>query len=501
MLIRVIVCAALAAPHLFSAVWAWPATIFTVGYLLLVAAHPHGRVLLWTLAGPFLIIATYTAPGWNLWYRAAVMGWVAVVTLMPSTPNTPIPINREREQNKVSRFSKSPRRERRGDLGVRLLTITVSLALTILLTYALDRSVGLVAGERQPGGLVFPRGSVVAYDTPEFNHRVIINEYGFRGADADLSRNEDCRVMLLGDSFTYGWGVDYEQTWSALLENALRADGTDARVLNLGIPGGAPPDYAAIAGTAGPLIVPDVVLVGILQGDDMRQITREPGVFPRTLTFGEQATPAPLAEYVTFHYPHIAERTMLRGLSARRVSQTWAATAASFLSAHSPEGITRYAAVPADIRADFEAGRINPHFVELAVTAPNYWNWPLQDPATLEPYITMLTDDLTTIQATIGEARVLVVSIPHGAYTQPEAHAALQRLGFTLPADTLTNAFVDDAIEQAADAAGLPLITATDAFRADETLAFYPVDGHFNPHGNTLLANALTDDVRAGCAG
>jgi hypothetical protein len=461
---------ALIVPHLLAAVWAWPATIFTLGYLTLLAGRPRWQLGLWVLAGPFLVIAAYTAPGWNLWYRAAVI-------LALSLASLPLP----------------------GGQGVRATTMAVSLALTILLTYALDRGVGLVAGERQPGGLVFPRGSVVAYDTPEFSHSVIINEYGFRGASADLARDEDCRIMLLGDSFTYGWGVAYDQTWGALLEDALQADGFNARVLNLGVPGGAPPDYAVIAATAGPIIAPDVVLVGVLQGDDMRQITREPGVFPRTLTFGEQSPSSPVTTYLTFHYPHIAERTLLRGLSARRVRQTWAATAAAFREAHTPKQKQRYATVPAAVRADVAAGRINPHFVELAVTAPDYWTWPLQEPSTLQPYVAMLTDNLTAVQVAVGGARVTVVSVPHGAYTQAEAQAALRQLGFDLPPATLTNTFVDGAIQQAAEAAGLPFISATAAFRADATLAFFPVDGHFNAHGNALMATALTDAVRAAC--
>lgn len=461
-------CAAWVVPHLFAEVWAWPATAYTVGYLLLLAARPGWRRVLWALAGPFVVVAAYTAPGWPLGYRVVALLLVALAG--------------------------------GGHRTDRLRTVAISLALTLTLTYALDRGVGLVAGARQPGGLVFPRGSVVHYETPEFEHRVVINTYGFRGAGADLSRDEDCRVMLLGDSFTYGWGVAYAQTWGALLEDALRAGGTDARVLNLGVPGGAPPDYAAIATTAGPLVAPDVVVVGVLQGDDLRQITREPGVFPRTLTFGEQATPAPLAEYMTFHYPHIAERTLLRGLSARRVQQTWAATAAAFRTGHTPDQAARYAAVPPEVRADFEAGRINPHFVQLAVTAPDYWNWPLQDAATLAPYVAMLAADLAAVQDAVGAARVIVVSVPHGAYTQPAAHAALRRLGFDVPRAALTSGQVDTVVADAAAGAGLPFVAATGAFRTDTTLAFYPVDGHFNAHGNALLAEALAATVRAACA-
>jgi len=432
-----------------------------------------GVVVLWAAAPVMLIVAPYAGPGgWALWARALVV--LCLLLLMGDAPL------RARQS--------------------RVVLVSLSLALTVLGTYALDRAVGLAAGGRAPGGLVLPRGTVIRYRTPEFAHTVRVNTYGFRGAGADLSERHDCRIALVGDSFTYGWGVDYPQTWGARLEADLRASGTDAQVFNLGVPGTGTADYAAIAARALPLLEPDVVLVGVLQGDDMRQVSREPGVFPRSLTFGETVQPSPLAEYVTFHYPFLAERSLLRSLSAREVGRTWAGTAAAQRAAFSEAEVARYTMIPAAIRADVEAGRVNPHFVALAVTAPDYWNWPTQPPGTLAPYIAMMADHLRAIDEAADGAAVLVVSVPHGAYTQPAAWEALRALGFTVPEAALTSTFVDEAVEHAAREAGVDFLSATDAFRAADVPAFYPVDGHFNAAGNALLARELLPAVAAACA-
>ena len=43
-----------------------------------------------------------------------------------------------------------------------------------------------------------------------------------------------CRVALIGDSFTFGEGVRFEDTWGSVLGEAL---GTHCQVLNFGVPG------------------------------------------------------------------------------------------------------------------------------------------------------------------------------------------------------------------------------------------------------------------------
>lgn len=460
--------------------WALPAHLIYGVYLLAIIGQGvrrrggagKGRTLLVSLMPLVLVIMAYTPSGWAFPHRVLLCAAVIALALRhwPTTP---------RAQN--------------------TLTAAVSLSLAVLLTYGADRAVGAAAGKRQPGGLIFPRYSTVAYQTPEFSHHVRVNGYGFRGPDVDLSADVDCRVMLLGDSFTYGWGVDYAQTWAALLSQQLSDEGLRAQVMNLGVPGGNPPDYAAIAEAAAPLLRPDVVIVGVLQGDDMRQMSREASVFPRPLNFGEVARPAPITEYVSFHYPFIAERTVLAHTSARATRRRWAATAQGFIDGYTADQQSRYAALDAELRDGYATGQINPHFVHLAVTAPDYWAWPVQPPGTLAPYIADMSADFARIEAAAG-ARVIVASVPHGAYTQAQAHADLLRFGFVLPPELLQSDAVDSAIAEAAAGAGLPFVSVTDAFRAHDALAFYPVDGHFNAEGNRLFAAEIAPTVRDACS-
>ena len=45
------------------------------------------------------------------------------------------------------------------------------------------------------------------------------------------------RVVCVGDSFTFGWGIPEEQNWVRLLERDLRKDGDDVRTVNCGAAG------------------------------------------------------------------------------------------------------------------------------------------------------------------------------------------------------------------------------------------------------------------------
>ena len=65
-----------------------------------------------------------------------------------------------------------------------------------------------------------------------------INSLGFRGREQTFwGHPETRRVVLLGDSYAFGLGVDQSQTLAAQLESRLQASCRSVAVLNLGVPG------------------------------------------------------------------------------------------------------------------------------------------------------------------------------------------------------------------------------------------------------------------------
>ena len=69
-------------------------------------------------------------------------------------------------------------------------------------------------------------------------HSVYINEHGLRNRDIDLARQPDKRrVLVLGDSFTFGVIVSGEALFTSQLERKLNEGGGGYEVVNAGVPG------------------------------------------------------------------------------------------------------------------------------------------------------------------------------------------------------------------------------------------------------------------------
>jgi lysophospholipase L1-like esterase len=84
------------------------------------------------------------------------------------------------------------------------------------------------------------------------------------------------RIMVVGDSFTYGEGIDARWTYSAQLERALGRE-FDVEVLNLGVLGYASADVTQVTQRLLPQLEPDLVVYGVCLNDflDAQQVEPE----------------------------------------------------------------------------------------------------------------------------------------------------------------------------------------------------------------------------------
>ena len=79
------------------------------------------------------------------------------------------------------------------------------------------------------------------FATAEFNVDIRTNRYGLRGPDPVIPKPAGVtRLLMLGDSFTFGFPVRDDQTFSHVIESGLRARGRQVEVINGGVSGYAP---------------------------------------------------------------------------------------------------------------------------------------------------------------------------------------------------------------------------------------------------------------------
>jgi lysophospholipase L1-like esterase len=76
--------------------------------------------------------------------------------------------------------------------------------------------------------------------------------------------------VALGDSFTFGYGVEDDRAWPALLLQAMPL----LRVLNLGLSGAGAPQYVHVYETFGMPRHPKLVIVGVFAGNDFERAER-----------------------------------------------------------------------------------------------------------------------------------------------------------------------------------------------------------------------------------
>lgn len=103
----------------------------------------------------------------------------------------------------------------------------------------------------------------LTFTTSEFSTRIQTNDLGLR--DPAWSTEEKRPVVLLvGDSFVFGHGVEQADTFAARLQESL---GPGVRVVNSGHPGWDTRNELAWLETQGPTFHPQVVVLGVVLND------------------------------------------------------------------------------------------------------------------------------------------------------------------------------------------------------------------------------------------
>ena len=123
-----------------------------------------------------------------------------------------------------------------------------------------------------------------------YNYVVRSNALGYPGPEVAESKPAGTvRILATGDAFTSAEGVDTDQSWARLLEKSLaaRLSGRSVEVLNFGITGYGPNQYAAIVETFAPKYRPDLILVECFVNDfDDVMISNEE--FQKGIGFGSR---------------------------------------------------------------------------------------------------------------------------------------------------------------------------------------------------------------------
>jgi len=152
-------------------------------------------------------------------------------------------------------------------LGAILLVGLTFFAVAFASSLVLDRVLGRV---------VHPATAPIA-NSPNFHGRRTslefdipfdTNSQGLRYAEIPLRKPDgEFRALMLGDSMTEGWGVESNQTFSALLESQFSTKAHARRFINAGLAGRGPLEYGRLLASVGLQYQPDLVVIDLHPND------------------------------------------------------------------------------------------------------------------------------------------------------------------------------------------------------------------------------------------
>ena len=112
-------------------------------------------------------------------------------------------------------------------------------------------------------------GTQRRYVTAEWRITVAANAEGLRDRDVPVA-DSGGTVLGVGDSFAFGWGVEFEEGYLTLAEEALRSGAV--RIVKAGMPGAGPLDYAQFLDAYGDAYTPGAVVVSVFVGNDFADV-------------------------------------------------------------------------------------------------------------------------------------------------------------------------------------------------------------------------------------
>jgi lysophospholipase L1-like esterase len=338
-----------------------------------------------------------------------------------------------------------------------------------------------------------PSNYSIKIRNPEFVYELRTNSQGLRYRELPLRKPESqFRMLVLGDSFTEGFGVEMHEAYPAVLERLVNANDFDAAFINAGVSTFSVGGYRRLLFDLSLDYEQNGVLIGVyandlvdVGGEETRRWEMLHRLWPRTYTVFEE-----LYRYIRLSLDlrppsrsldFVLEEARKKGVSEERIS-TWL----EFLK---QETLVR--------------------FEDALLVAPDYYRRALIDP----DYFVNAKDIRTeSAEANwvrmVGELEAMVeycrlnrlwvglVYLPSYMQYDRDAVRFWQRAGLNIPDGWLTGETeLAKRLSEWALAGKVPFLSLTATFQSAPKKSPYqynwPADGHWNAAGHELAGSTI----------
>ncbi len=354
-----------------------------------------------------------------------------------------------------------------------LLTLAVAVVVCFVIAELIFAFFGVSALQQVPNYRTssdvwhhgFVPNSSGEFKTSEWDTNYSINSLGFRDREYSIAKPAGVfRILVLGDSYTEGYGVEADQSFPKVLERMLNnnSGGRKYEVINSGIGSYSPILEYLVLKYKGFALQPDFVILNYDWSDP-----HDDYIYSRTAVWNG------------------ADLVAVR--SQPEQPKTLSADARGFLSRHSRVYqffAKKFAAVTSEIvLGDPESDSVI--FLRENLTAQDYSGWFNNS----VPYLLMIDNDLRQ-----RNVPFVIHTYPYAAQISASAWKSGRAvLGFR---DGIVYPLTPfDVVQEFGKENGIPVVSSYAYFKEypDPSKLFFDYDGHFTTLGHEVAAAALYD--------
>jgi hypothetical protein len=400
---------------------------------------------------------------------------------------------------------------------------------TLLTIAALETVAGLTGLGGFVGWDINPGGLDVRMTCDEFDVGIVTNSQGLRESAFVPAQHPDrFRVVVVGDSMTFGWGVEHDETYVKIAERRLRDvhGRPDIDVINMGRPGANPVDYLRFVRQYAAKLQPDAIVVGFGIGNDC------PVSSPLRLK-NQQDVEAAFAEHIERAEQHdqglLKYSFLLRLLHAnlyRRLATVPPVSSEGMLGPifGEPNPLDPQLLAREFERADGETElrrryeflkqggwiekgldwRLNPWLVQTVLMNPTGSADAL---AVREKTLPRMRREWLLCEKLLAEIKssseeigtdFLVIAIPQAYQVTAASVEFLRKTDCDAPDAILETRRVNDWLNEFCRQQGVVCVDPLSQLRGSEERAalYYPEDGHLTPQGQAVLGEMLAEALK-----
>lgn len=377
----------------------------------------------------------------------------------------------------------------------RLKNALLTLSFTGILFAVLVMFDGLVGWVKPKAaeGLIFEPNSEAHYRTAEFDVWAKTNSLGLRNEECRLDKGENYRILCFGDSWTFGWGVNLENSWPKQLEQYLKTNGVpNVEAINCGQGGQHPSVYRQYMEKTVPLLKPNLVLVGLLEGDDLAQLYEKDfmNADPNVMDGQDKYSPGrqlhSLKKFFQISFANILSVVHGKSPGQIDIKSNWEKNTSDLMVNFSPIQRIRYESLDDSLQHMFQTGNVNPAVLRAQIQFPErlaIFNEP-KHPATR--YACQELDKELRLMKSICEQNncsLAVITMPVSVFSGHQVSGGM--LDHILGQYLYENNRIDSIYRSTAVQNNLLYMELTQHFKnlEDKNAYFFHFDGHPNKEG------------------